>query len=336
MSKEAIERIITKQPKLAQHFMTVIGENELTHAYLFVGESGSGQVALAELIAMRLFCHNVDDTGMPCGVCYECQRIQTQEHPDVVEVKPDGQSIKVDQVRFLKSEFSKSAVEGNQKVFIVADAEKMTTSAANSLLKFIEEPTGNTIAILTTSNRSLILPTILSRTQIVEFPKLSLTQLRESAIESGIAKSTVNLAMAITNDIEQMKQFSENDWLAQVQVAVGKWFSKLTQRDDMAVIQIATDIMPLAQDKASQQVILDAMTAIWHETLNQHFQLKTAEQSAFPQQKAIIDKARLAINQRQLISIIQDCLETRREFLGNIGFQSIVESLTLKILSQLA
>ena len=105
---------------------------------------------------MRLFCQNPDDQGFPCGVCNECRRIIEKEHPDVVEIEPDGQSIKVDQVRFLKSEFSKSAVEGNQKVFIIFAAETMTTSAANSLLKFIEEPVGNTVAFLITSNRNLI------------------------------------------------------------------------------------------------------------------------------------------------------------------------------------
>lgn len=83
---------------------------------------------------------------MPCGRCSECRRIADHGFPDVVEVAPDGASIKVDQIRFLKAEFSKSGVEGTRKIFIISDAEKMTASAANSLLKFLEEPSGDVCA----------------------------------------------------------------------------------------------------------------------------------------------------------------------------------------------
>jgi len=335
MAKEEIKKIQNLQPKLAQHFMTIISENELTHAYLFVGSAGSGRLELAKLAAMRLFCQNPDDQGFPCGVCNECRRIIEKEHPDVVEIEPDGQSIKVDQVRFLKSEFSKSAVEGNQKVFIIFAAETMTTSAANSLLKFIEEPVGNTVAFLITSNRNLILPTILSRSQVVEFPQISKSQLKEIAAAAGIPAGTLNLSISLTNDLDQMKKLNENDWLSDIQQAVGKWFDKLVNKDDMAFVQVATEIMPLVHDKKSQQVVLDVITAIWHETLEHEFQISRQDSEVFPQQRNSIDNALRGITQLKLVAIMQDCLATRRQLLGNINFQNIVESLTLTILKRI-
>lgn len=105
-----------KQPKLFEQFMRLVDRNELSHAYLFTGEDGAGQNAVAMGVAMRLFCTNVKD-GYPCGKCAECTRIMNHDHPDVVITKPDGLSIKVDQIRHVKSEFTKSAMEGSKKSF---------------------------------------------------------------------------------------------------------------------------------------------------------------------------------------------------------------------------
>lgn len=153
---QVIEETEKKQKPLMDKFLQVVNNHELSHSYLFNGEEGVGKLSLALFITMRMFCKNVSDDSMPCGHCDECRRIAEQQHPDVVIIKPDGLSIKVDQIRYLKSEFSKSGLEGNQKFFIVCDAEKMTTGAANSLLKFIEEPGANIVSFLLTTNKNLI------------------------------------------------------------------------------------------------------------------------------------------------------------------------------------
>ncbi len=111
--------------------------------------------------------------GLPCGKCNNCQRIQSQEHPDVVEIEPDGQSIKVDQIRRLQTEFSRSGYESRKKVFFIQEAEKMNASAANSLLKFLEEPPGDFLSDFRNGIVGRILPTIQSRCQIFHFQELS-------------------------------------------------------------------------------------------------------------------------------------------------------------------
>ena len=117
------------QPKLVAQFARIIDRKQLAQSYLFVGPKGAGKLALAEWIALRLFCQNVQD-GAPCGQCPECERILNHNHPDVMVVKTETQSIKVDDIRGLKQEMSKTGVEGNQRVFVVEDADKMTAGAA--------------------------------------------------------------------------------------------------------------------------------------------------------------------------------------------------------------
>lgn len=118
MEHDIVNVAQTKQPAIFTQFMNLVKNNELSHAYLFTGEDGAGQFSVAMGVAMRLFCTNVQN-GMPCGKCAECVRIMNYDHPDVVVTKPDGQSIKIDQIRHVKSEFTKSAMEGSKKVFII-------------------------------------------------------------------------------------------------------------------------------------------------------------------------------------------------------------------------
>ncbi len=114
MEHDIVNVAQTKQPAIFTQFMNLVKNNELSHAYLFTGEDGAGQFSVAMGVAMRLF---VRMSKMGCHVekCAECVRIMNYDHPDVVVTKPDGQSIKIDQIRHVKSEFTKSAMEGSKK-----------------------------------------------------------------------------------------------------------------------------------------------------------------------------------------------------------------------------
>ena len=116
--------ITERQPFLTKHFAKLIRENKLVHAYLLSGAEGTGKIELAKWVAKGIFCLN-SQNGVPCLKCSECNRIENNNHPDVVTIMPDGLSIKVEQIRYLKSEFNKSGVESDRKVFIIQDAQKM-------------------------------------------------------------------------------------------------------------------------------------------------------------------------------------------------------------------
>ena len=97
---------------------------------------------------------------IPCEECINCKRINHGNHPDIHIVEPDGLSIKKQQIHQLQEEFSKTGVESNQKLYMIYHADKMTVNAANSLLKFLEEPHEQTYAVLITEQPQKMLPTI--------------------------------------------------------------------------------------------------------------------------------------------------------------------------------
>ena len=132
------------------------------HAVLICGEEGVGKKTFARIMAQAILC---ESENAPCGVCDNCQKINSGNHPDVEEIteyKKEA-SFKVDYVREIKSRAYLSPNEAGKRVFLIANAECMTVQAQNALLKVLEEPPETAVFILTTQNREKLLTTVLSR-----------------------------------------------------------------------------------------------------------------------------------------------------------------------------
>lgn len=134
----------------------------LGHAWLLLGDPGLGKEQLAERLARLHLCQQ-PDRGEPCGQCHSCQLFDKGHHPDLGTVTVDSKTIGVEAIREICARLQNSAQLGRGKVVIIPDAERMTESAANALLKTLEEPAGDSLLLLITSQVSRLLPTILSR-----------------------------------------------------------------------------------------------------------------------------------------------------------------------------
>lgn len=134
----------------------------LGHAWLLLGDPGLGKEQLAERLARLHLCQHAD-RGEPCGHCHSCQLFDKGNHPDLATIAPDSKTIGVEAIREICTRLQSSAQLGRGKVVIIPDAERMTESAANALLKTLEEPAGDSLLLLIASQVSRLLPTILSR-----------------------------------------------------------------------------------------------------------------------------------------------------------------------------
>ncbi len=144
--------------------------DEVGHAYLFSGPPGSGKKTMAFLFAQALNC-----TGPtpPCGECLSCRKAKSGNHPNLFYVKPQGASIKIEQLRELKEKLFYLPTEGFKKVCLLYDADRLTLPAGNSLLKILEEPPEDLVFLLLSSRPWALLQTILSR--CTHFPLKPLT-----------------------------------------------------------------------------------------------------------------------------------------------------------------
>ena len=137
---------------------TGVESQEMTHAWVFTGPPGSGRSSAAVAFAQALICPN---NG--CGVCSDCNSAKTHGHPDVEIIRTEGLSIKVEEVRELLTRVAWAPSMGGWRVVVMEDADRLTESAANALLKAIEEPGTRTVWLLCAPTLHDVLPTIRSR-----------------------------------------------------------------------------------------------------------------------------------------------------------------------------
>jgi len=156
-----------------KRFAVLDQKKRLAHAYLFIGPSGIGKTETAVAVAKLMNCE-AGQEGIFCDACSSCIKINTGNHPDVYVIdNKDNESIKIDQIRELLRRGKLRAFMANKKVFIIKNIENLTLDGANAFLKTLEEPTADSLLILTTSAPETILDTVKSRCHMVHFPSMS-------------------------------------------------------------------------------------------------------------------------------------------------------------------
>jgi DNA polymerase-3 subunit delta' len=142
----------------------------MPHALLLTGPPNIGKSTVARFLAQRLNCQGLPQ---PCGQCLSCRKILSGNHLDVRIFDSDDQALKIDEVRNLQRELSLSPNEGQYRVVALCNFERATLSAANALLKTLEEPAAQVVLVLTATDPGALLPTIVSRCQVLTLRPLS-------------------------------------------------------------------------------------------------------------------------------------------------------------------
>ncbi len=217
-------------------------KGNISHAYLFVGPDEVGKKLTALTFAKALNCINGKEDS--CEECLSCKKINSLNHPDLSIIRKEDENtktntisdinrdfgdededkesktIKIEAIRELQRRLSFKPYEGKKKLAIIDNAEDMTTEALNSFLKTLEEPPGETVIILITSNMHSLLPTVVSRCQVIKFNPLSDEHIKEILIKNYkfhendasilASLSKGRLGSALTADYEAFCKFREN------------------------------------------------------------------------------------------------------------------------------
>lgn len=164
-----MDEIVDYNEKFVGVIENIISFNKLSHAYIIEVNDYDSDYLLVEAFVKLILCKNnvkkVSDLN--CDKCEICRLVDEGNYPDVLVVEPDGKEIKKRQLLDLQKEYNNKSMLDSNRVYIIKEADKLNLAAANSILKFLEEPEDNIVAILLTKNRYQIIDTILSRCQII-------------------------------------------------------------------------------------------------------------------------------------------------------------------------
>ena len=237
------------------------GTDHLAHAYLFHGPDGVGKRLVAMALVQAIFCTD----GQGCGHCTACRKIAHQNHPDIHFLEPDGNSIKIEQIRELQRELNFRPLEATYKVGLIDQAERMTTGAANALLKTLEEPPGTTLLILLTPQPQRLLETILSRCQPLAFTRHTDARIQNVLEEKlGLDETEAHILAALSDGSFKKAFGRDKDLYLEKRRDLLKTLTGLSSGSILPVLEFAEQ---LASDKADLPDILEIFQAFYRDVL---------------------------------------------------------------------
>lgn len=218
-------------------FQQALRNDRLAHAFCFYGPKESPKLEVAIELAKALNCeYGTDDA---CDQCRSCRQIQHGNHVDVLIIEPEGSLIKIDQLRALQRQFRLKTAVDNKRIVIIKGAEKMRAEAANSLLKFLEEPVAPMVAILLTEQIQAVLPTIRSRCQQIRFPARS-PQLRATAWEQhDLSPQLASLLAYLDLDVADYHEWDESRWIGELELMIN-WNRQIIHGSGEALLIMET------------------------------------------------------------------------------------------------
>ncbi len=321
VGQERARKILTKSLK----------KNKISSSYIFVGSEGTGKKLTAIEFTKAVNCFNLNRNSEACEDCQSCNEISKQCSPDLKIIEPIKSSTKIEQIREMRKEIGLKPFKNKKKIYIIDKAEKMTLEASNCLLKTIEEPPYYAIIILICSKIDPILPTIVSRCQIVNFGLVTSLKIKEillnkidnlekdkAEIISKLAQGSIGKAFKLSIDKEYFIRREEVlDYLSAI--SPGKYGDDIFAKVEKMVSEI---------DRIEE--VLEIIK-LWHRDILIIKNTGNQKYIVNCDKLEILGKKSQIYSQKILIDIL-DYLEQVEEYLmKNVNKRLILERLFIKM-----
>jgi DNA polymerase III subunit gamma/tau len=227
---------VVGQPSITMTLVNAIRNNHLAHAYLFCGPRGVGKTTSARIFAKTINCLNLSPENEPCNECESCMGFNENRSYNIHELDAASNN-SVDDIRSLADKVRIPPQIGKYSVYIIDEVHMLSQSAFNAFLKTLEEPPAHAIFILATTEKHKILPTILSRCQIYDFNRISVTDIEKYLAEVAV-KEGVNAEPEALNIIAQKADGAMRDALSIFDQVVSFCGNKITYQETITNLNV--------------------------------------------------------------------------------------------------
>ncbi|WP_352420336.1 DNA polymerase III subunit delta' [Proteiniborus sp.] len=313
--------------KIIESLKNAIRNNLVSHSYLFEGPKSIGKEKIARVFAKTLLCQKGGDS--PCNTCPSCLKIESGNHPDFHVEYPDKDSFKKEQIEELQRTIRKIPLESNKKIYILDDVDKMTQQAQNSFLKTLEEPPGYAVIILLATNGYSLLPTIVSRCQVVKF-----TSVEKHKIE----KALINIYNRTEEQARFISSFSNGIIGRAIELSKSDDF-KLLRDETIEKLNIVINGDKLKafsvseffeQNKELIDEIMDIIL-LWYRDLLIYKETGNIDFLINRDKTDLISCQCQKLSKQKIMDIIDVVNRTKDDIRSNVSFQLAMEVMLLKI-----
>lgn len=245
-----------------------INNKTIAHAYLFVADNINEASTFAFSFAKTLLCPNNKFDNNDCGACSICRRIDNGNFPELTIIEPDGLWIKKNQLLELQQKFRTKALEGDKKVYIINQVDKLNVQSANSILKFLEEPEPDIIALLTTTDVHGVLETIISRCQVISL-KGNISNNQSIIDNENISNKTfLKIANLFYKNREEFNNFIEDEKNIRKLEAIIMFVKKYEVLHKDVLLEINRLLNDNFKDKSDYIFAFEIMILFYKDVLN--------------------------------------------------------------------
>ena len=292
---------ILGQPRIREFLRKSVSTERVTQSYLFTGPAGSNKTQAAFALAAALLCAQGG-----CNACEVCDRVLRRKHPDVRYYQPEGASTYlIEQIREIVAETSLAPIQADRKVYILDRVDQLGTAPANAFLKTLEEPPADVVLILLARTRDGVLPTILSRCQVVPFRHIPATE-AAGIIAQNTGSTPAEARMAIEacgGSVTKSIEFLKSNERLQFRKAALDAMAELESCDSWDIVCCSRDLLELV--KAPLDTVRAAQEAELSE--NADFLAKSAIRQIEARNKRVLS-AKSAESIAQLLNIVSSYL----------------------------
>ena len=311
------EYLQENQPKFYNLIKNEFIQNKIPHAFLLVGNNT--KVPL-NYLAMSLIC----DETLACEKCNDCRKVLENKYGDIIRYDGKETSIKKGDIEYIQDTFKKSSLEGKAKIYIIENIESATKEAMNTLLKMLEEPTSGIYAIFTTNNISRVLPTILSRCQVIDIKPDSKEVIYKALIKSNIPEEAAKILTYLSASEEEAKNLYDERF-EYMQTEVINFIEDLYTKRMNLIINVQTNLLKNYKERDDIKLFLNMLVL----AMKDLFHVKHNQNLVFSARYDFFNI--LQIDEDKLIKQIEIILETIYTIESNANLLMLMDSMMYRL-----
>lgn len=327
---------IIGQQHIKEHFQSAVVNGTVSHAYIINGEKSSGKAMLAKTFAMSIMCEA--GGSEPCMECISCKKTANNANPDVINLIRDSKKktdvIGIDEIRTqIISGMYERPYNGDHKVYIIDDADKMNVQAQNAILKTLEEPPGYAVLILLTRNCERLLPTIISRCIVLNMRPVEDRIIKQYLTERGnLTDADIDIITAMAGgNVGKAKLLSEDSGFNSFLSSITEILKNIATTDLREVLDSVEILSSIREEKKYSVEDIFELFIMWYRDVMLFKATKDTDDLIFKKESTSIALQANYFTYEALNSTVKMIEEAKNKLNSNVKFESVMELLLINI-----